>query len=76
MNYRFLGQKLQTTATELDEGSEVLTDPRWPGGLYRQRSDPEDSLSFTRPAAHKRLALAAFSHPATPVKGLAVDLMV
>ncbi|CAN1527635.1 hypothetical protein MCERE1_01285 [Burkholderiaceae bacterium] len=76
MDYRFFRQKLQPPVIELDEGWEVLTDPRWPGGLYRQRSDPDDLSTSTRPAAHKRLALAAFSHPATLVKGLAVDLMV
>ena len=76
MDYRFFGRKTQPPVIELDEGWEVLTDPRWPGGLYRQRSDPEDSLSFTRPAAHKRLALAAFIHPSSGVKGLAIDLMV
>ena len=76
MDYRFFGQKTQSPITELDEGWEVLTDPRWPGGLYRQRSGPNDLSLSTRPAAHKRLALAAFSLPATPVKGLAVDLMV
>ena len=76
MNYHFLGQKLQATATELDEGWEVLTDPRWPAGLYRQRSDADGSSTSTRLAAQKRHALAAFSLAATPVKGLAVDLMV
>ncbi len=76
MDYRFFGQEPQSPVTELDEGWEVLTDPRWPGGLYRQRSGPNDLSLSTRPAAHKRLALAAFSHPATLVKGLAVDLMV
>ena len=76
MDYRFFGQEPQSPVTELDEGWEVLTDPRWPGGLYRQRSGPNDLSLSTRPAAHKRLALAAFSLPATPVKGLAVDLMV
>jgi hypothetical protein len=76
MNYRFFRQKIQPPVIELDEGWEVLTDPRWPGGLYRQRSDPDDSSTSTCPAAQKRLALAAFSHPATPVKGRAVDLMV
>ena len=76
MDYRFFGQKTQSPVTELDEGWEVLTDPRWPGGLYRQRSGHDDWSLSTRPAAHKRLALAAFSHPATLVKGLAVDLMV
>ena len=76
MDYRFFGQKMQPPVIELDEGWEVLTDPRWPGGLYRQRSDSDGSSTSTRLAAQKRHALAAFSHPATPVKGLAVDLMV
>lgn len=76
MNYRFFGQKVQPPVTELDEGWEVLTDPRWPGGLYRQRSEPDDSPSSTRPAAQKRHALAAFIHPSSRIKGLAVDLMV
>ena len=76
MDYCFFGRKTQPPVIELDEGWEVLTDPRWPGGLYRQRSDADGSSTSTRLAAQKRHALAAFSHPATPVKGLAVDLMV
>ena len=76
MDYRFFRQKLQPPVIELDEGWEVLTDPRWPGGLYRQRSDPDESSTSTCPAAQKRLALAAFNLPATTVTGRAVDLMV
>ena len=76
MDYRFFGRKTQPPVIELDEGWEVLTDPRWPGGRYRQRSDPDDSSTSTRPAAQKRLALAAFIHPSSGVKGLAIDLMV
>ena len=76
MDYRFFGRKTQPPVIELDEGWAVLTDPRWPGGLYRQRPDSDGSSTSTRLAAQKRHALAAFSLPATPVKGLAVDLMV
>ena len=76
MDYRFFGRKTQPPVIELDEGWEVLTDPRWPGGLYRQRSDADGSSTSTRLTAQKRHALAAFIHPSSPVKGLAVDLMV
>ena len=76
MDYRFFGRKSQPPVIELDEGWEVLTDPRWPGGLYRQRSDSDGSSTSTRLAAQKRHALAAFIHPSSGVKGLAIDLMV
>ena len=77
MDYRFFGQKTQPLVTELDDGWEVLTDPRWPGGLYRQRSDPKAAASSFNPnAIAKRHHLGAFSNPSYPAKGMAVDLMV
>lgn len=76
MDHRFFNQRLHPPVIELGEGWEVLTDPRWPGGLYRQRSGTDDSPSSTRPAAQKRHAQAAFIHPSSRVKGMAVDLMV
>ena len=76
MDYRFFGQKSQPPVAELDDGWEVLADPRWPGGLYRQRSEPVHPLPLYIPKAiSKRQQLWAFSSLATSVKGLAVDLM-
>ena len=77
MDYRFLGQKSQPLVTELDDGWEVLTDPRWSGGLYRQSSEPHHSTPLHTPTAlSKRHHLGAFSNQVAPLKGLAVDLMV
>ena len=77
MDYRFFGHNPQTPVTELDEAWEVVTDPRWPGGLYRQRSDPKAAASSLNPKAiAKRHHLGAFSNPSYPAKGMAVDLMV
>ena len=78
MDYRFLGQKTQPLVTELDDGWEVLSDPRWPGGLYRQRTDPKAAAasSINPKALAKRHHLGAFSNPGHPAKGMAVDLMV
>ena len=76
MDYRFFGHKPQPPLADLDDGWEVLADPRWPGGLYRQRSEPvHPSPLYIPKAISKRQQLWAFSSPATPVKGLAVDLM-
>ena len=77
MDYRFFGQKPQPLVTELDAGWEVLTDPRWPGGLFRKRSDPKAAASSLNPKAiAKRHHLGTFSNPSYPAKGMAVDLMV
>jgi len=77
MDYRFLGQKSQPPVTELDDGWEVLSDPRWPGGLYRQRSEPHHSAPRLTPkAVAKRHPLGAFGNQAGSAKGSAVDLMV
>jgi hypothetical protein len=76
MDYRFFGQTPTQLVTELDEGWEVLTDPRWPAGLYRQRSETHASASADSPKPiPKRHQLGAFTKP-SPVKGMAVDLMV
>jgi len=54
-----------------------LSDPRWPGGLYRQRSEPHHSAPRHTPkAVAKRHPLGAFGNQAVPAKGLAIDLMV
>ena len=77
MDYRFLGQKSKPPVTELDDGWEVLSDPRWPGGLYRQRSEPHHSAPRLTPkAVAKRHPLGAFGNQAGSAKGSAVDLMV
>jgi hypothetical protein len=77
MDYRFWGQKSQPPVTELDDGWEVLSDPRWPGGLYRQRSEPHHSAPRLTPkAVAKRHPLGAFGNQAGSAKGSAVDLMV
>jgi hypothetical protein len=77
MDYRFLGQRSQPPVTELDDGWEVLSDPRWPGGLYRQRSEPHHSAPRLTPkAVAKRHPLGAFGNQAGSAKGSAVDLMV
>jgi hypothetical protein len=77
MDYRFWGQRSQPPVTELDDGWEVLSDPRWPGGLYRQRSEPHHSAPRLTPkAVAKRHPLGAFGNQAGSAKGSAVDLMV
>jgi len=77
MDYHFLGQNSQPPVTELDDGWEVLSDPRWPGGLYRQRSEPHHSVPHHTPkAVAKRHPLGTFGNQAVPAKGLAIDLMV
>ena len=77
MNYRFFGQTTTPHVTELDEGWEVLPDPRWPAGLYRQRTPDQNASSSpgSPKLAPKRHPLGAFIKP-VPVKGMAVDLMV
>jgi hypothetical protein len=77
MDHRFWGQRSQPPVTELDDGWEVLSDPRWPGGLYRQRSEPHHSAPRLTPkAVAKRHPLGAFGNQAGSAKGSAVDLMV
>ena len=77
MDYRFWGQRSQPPVTELDDGWEVLSDPRWPGGLYRQRSEPHHSAPRLTPkAVAKRHPLGAFGNQTGSAKGSAVDLMV
>jgi hypothetical protein len=77
MYYRFWVQRSQPPVTELDDGWEVLSDPRWPGGLYRQRSEPHHSAPRLTPkAVAKRHPLGAFGNQAGSAKGSAVDLMV
>ena len=77
MDYRFWGQRSQPPVTELDDGWEVLSDPRWPGGLYRQRSEPHHSAPRLTPkTVAKRHPLGAFGNQAGSAKGSAVDLMV
>ena len=77
MDYRFWGQRSQPPVTKLDDGWEVLSDPRWPGGLYRQRSEPHHSAPRLTPkAVAKRHPLGAFGNQAGSAKGSAVDLMV
>jgi hypothetical protein len=77
MNYRFFGQTATPNVTELDEGWEVLPDPRWPAGLYRQRTTNQNASSSpgSPKPAPKRHPLGAFINP-FPVKGMSVDLMV
>ena len=77
MDYRFWGQRSQPPVTELDDGWEVVSGPRWPGGLYRQRSEPHHSAPRLTPkAVAKRHPLGAFGNQAGSAKGSAVDLMV
>ena len=77
MDYRFLGQKSQPPVTELGDGWEVLSDQRWPGGLYRQCSEPRHSAPRQTPkAVNKRHHLLAFGNQSTPVKGWAIDMLV